>query len=586
MPLLPPLATPVRRGLVVLSAALLALTTGCNFILGVPEVTSVDVNLQPKDSIAVGGTTNAVVTVHGSGGKILNIAGTKLTVAFASNNPSVAVVNSTTGVITAAGEGTATISATVRSHTGTTTVVVTPEVPVRVDPQPPTLVLGSGRVQLVITAIGQSGQSLGKRPVTVNSSNTNIVTVETDGTTTGTYLRPVSVGTAQITGNVQGVSFGVNVTVQPQPPARITGQLQKGSNSLLVGESNQVAVSLFAADNSPISTANQSIGFLSEDQTVAAVSPTGVVTGITPGTTVIDILVTGTTARGFVTITVQPKPARQVIIQNRSPFIRLGSNGTGVPSTRAAVALDSVGQTIPNRLISYRSTDPSVFLVGPLGVVTGQKLGNAKLIASADNGAVADTVALTVTEVPIVNVTVTPLQVPGILPGATQQFTAALTDSLGVTVAGRPVQWQSNNPNAMTIDPNTGLATAISPGNVTISAIAFVVPGLPGQLAGQASALVLPTPIASIDVQPASVTVKAGSSTLVAITVKDAKGNILFGRASSIAVTSDAPGIAFGDNQGNVHGVTAGRATITYQALDINGNAIPGVVTTISVLVN
>ena len=86
MPPLPPLATPVRRGLVLLSAALLALTTGCNFILGVPDVTSVDVNLQPKDTIPVAGTTNAFATVHGSGGKIINIAGTKLTVAFSSSN--------------------------------------------------------------------------------------------------------------------------------------------------------------------------------------------------------------------------------------------------------------------------------------------------------------------------------------------------------------------------------------------------------------------------------------------------------------------------------------------------------------------
>ena len=86
--------------------------------------------------------------------------------------------------------------------------------------------------------------------------------------------------------------------------------------------------------------------------------------------------------------------------------------------------------------------------------------------------------------------------------------------------------------------------------------------------------------------QPPSVTVRAGNATLVGITVRDARGNQLFGRSASIAVSSDNPGIAVGDNSGNIRGLAAGRATITYQALDVNGNAIPGVVATISVLVN
>jgi hypothetical protein len=308
-----------------------------------------------------------------------------------------------------------------------------------------------------------------------------------------------------------------------------------------------------------------------------------VVTGLQKGTSQIQVTVAGFPQVTPFTVTVTDKPARQVIIGNRAPFVRLGSNGTGVPSQRTAVAVDSSGNAIQDKVIAYRSTDPSVFTVSSLGTVVGQKLGTALLIASADNGAVADTISLTVTPVPIAQLKVNPTQAT-INAGQTQQFTATLTDSLGVVVTGRPITWTSSNPVAIPVNGN-GLVTGAgnAGGTATITATADVVPGQ-GQISGTATIVVAPTPIATIDVQPTTVTIslKTGNSTAVSVIPRDANGTALVGRASSIVATPDNPAVVSADGAGNIRAFTTGTSRITYQAYDVNGNA-QGAPTTITV---
>jgi len=570
--LVPLPATWARRGLAAIGVAMLALTTGCDFILGVPSVTRVDVALSPSDTLKAQTAGQATATVF-DGSKIIT-NNTKITVGYASSNSAIATVNPSTGVITAIAPGTTIISATAHGKKGERTLTVTPEPVKNVVVTPPTLFL-NGHVQLVITALGVNGNNLGARQATVASGNSNVVVVErTDTTTNGVFLRAVNVGATVITGTVEGVPFSVPVTVQPPQVGCVKGALQKGSNTLLETESNQIAVQLFAADcTTPVPTAGQTISFVSNDQTVATVNPqTGVVTGVRQGGTTVDISVVGTTAKGGVPITVLPIPAVEIKFGIRAPFIRLGSNGLGVPSSRVAVPADSLGRQITNRTVSYRSTDPSVFTVSSLGTVVGQKLGTALLIASADNGKVADTLNLTVTPVPITGIRVSPQSV-NISAGQTQQFTATLTDSLGVTVTGRTVTWQSSNPVAIPIDA-TGKATGVSNagGTATITAVTDVVPGQPAQIAGQASILVTPTPIATIDVQPITVNIslRTANGTTISVIPRDAAGNALIGRTGSIVPTSDNPAVANSDASGNVRAFTQGVAHITFQAYDLN----------------
>jgi hypothetical protein len=56
--------------------------------------------------------------------------------------------------------------------------------------------------------------------------------------------------------------------------------------------------------------------------------------------------------------------------------------------------------------------------------------------------------------------------------GSTFQYTATVLDSLGRAITDRvvPISWFSNNPLAVSIDGATGLARALAPGVVTITA--------------------------------------------------------------------------------------------------------------------
>jgi hypothetical protein len=82
----------------------------------------------------------------------------------------------------------------------------------------------------------------------------------------------------------------------------------------------------------------------------------------------------------------------------------------------------------------------------------------------------------TVASLPVAGVGVSPptatLQI-----AATQQFTATLTDAQGHSLTGRQVAWTSSATQVATIDPASGLATAVAPGTTTITATSEGVSG-------------------------------------------------------------------------------------------------------------
>src|SRR5207302_5680846 len=78
------------------------------------------------------------------------------------------------------------------------------------------------------------------------------------------------------------------------------------------------------------------------------------------------------------------------------------------------------------------------------------------------------TSAISVTNVPVATVTVTPA-VAGILVGRAVQLTATPKDSLGNPLSGRVVTWASNAPSLASVSA-TGLVTGGAAGVATITA--------------------------------------------------------------------------------------------------------------------
>ncbi len=119
--------------------------------------------------------------------------------------------------------------------------------------------------------------------------------------------------------------------------------------------------------------------------------------------------------------------------------------------------------------VAWTSSDPAV---ATIDVATGlaTTLAAGQTTIRAELGAVNSEVSLTVSNVALVSIAVTPADARELV-GTTPQYTATGTYSDGVTqdITGQ-VAWTSSDAAVATIGGNTGLATAVAPGVTVIQA--------------------------------------------------------------------------------------------------------------------
>ncbi|HET7456371.1 MAG TPA: Ig-like domain-containing protein [Gemmatimonadaceae bacterium] len=156
-------------------------------------------------ALAVGGTATFEATVKDPSGNTL----TDRTVTWSSSDVNVATVSSS-GVVTAVGPGTATITASTGGKSGQATVTVSQPTVASVDVAPEAATLTTGQTQqLVATPRDASGNALTGRAVVWTTSNAGVATVSGAGLVTA-----VAPGTATITATVDGVAGTSIITVQ------------------------------------------------------------------------------------------------------------------------------------------------------------------------------------------------------------------------------------------------------------------------------------------------------------------------------------------------------------------------------------
>ena len=137
------------------------------------------------------------------------------TVTWASSAPAVATVSSA-GLVTAAGNGTATITATARPASGTATVTVAQEVSaVAVSPAADTLVAGD-MLRLSAVAADADGHPIPGAEFSWASSDTAVATVDSAGLVTG-----VRAGEVEISAASSGVAGVAALAVVAPVPATV-----------------------------------------------------------------------------------------------------------------------------------------------------------------------------------------------------------------------------------------------------------------------------------------------------------------------------------------------------------------------------
>src|SRR5437899_6183513 len=210
--------------------------------------------------------------------------------------------------------------------------------------------------------------------------------------------------------------------------------------------------------------------------------------------------------------------------------------------------------------VAYAATGGSISGAGLY--TAGQSAGTYQVIATQSGGTLASTAAVTISNVPVASVTVSPVAA-GLTVGATTQLTATPEDSTGTALTGRAVTWATSNPAVATVSAS-GLVTGVAAGSATITATSE------GQ-SGTSALTVTNVPVASVTVSPAAATVTLGTTTQLIATPKDANGTALSGRAVTWATSNAA--IATVSASGLVTGVAAGSATITATSEGQSGTA-------------
>ena len=153
---------------------------------------------------------------------------------------------------------------------------------------------------------------------------------------------------------------------------------------------------------------------------------------------------------------------------------------------------------------------------------------------------------------PVAAVVITPpSSVVGL--GSSRSLSAIALDSTGVTLTGRTITWTSSSVTVVSVNATTGAVTGVAKGSATITATSE------GKTA-TTTVFVMP-PVSTVTVTATSASMIAHSVQALAISLKDASGTELSGRA--VAWSSSNTAAATVDANGLVTSIAPGSATIT-----------------------
>ena len=439
-------------------------------------VASVTVAPSSTQEMMVGKTVTFRATVRTAGGFVRD----DVSVSWSSSDTSVVTIVSA-GVATAVGAGTASVRATadrVASSPVTINVTEPPEPPeppppppmvatVTVSPSEATIEEGQTQ-QFEAMAVTADGEAVPDTEFTWFSSDDMVATVNANGLATA-----VAAGTAMITATASGVtSIPSTVTVEESAPVIASVAIMDAMPVMLeLGDTHQLRAVASTSDGTMVG--GVTFAWSSDDNEVATVDSTGLITAVAAGTANITSTAEEVTSEPVkITVAEPPPVVDRVTVEPTTASIEEGET-----QQFSATVYDADNEEISGKTFTWESSSTSVATIDTMGLATGEGAGSTTIKATVDG--VSGTATLTVTEPPeppeppppppmVATVTVSPSEAT-IKEGQTQQFSATAYDADNEEVSGKTFTWTSSNNTVATVN-NTGLATAASAGSAIIAA--------------------------------------------------------------------------------------------------------------------
>jgi uncharacterized protein YjdB len=317
-----------------------------------------------------------------------------------------------------------------------------------------------------------------------------------------------------------------------------------------VGEPLRMRASAYRVDDSSLPGVRT--GWMSSDTTLVKVAPDGTVLALAPGG---PVWLHARSATGLVDSTRISATLRVGTVALSPDTLTLMPTGT---AQLTATVLDIAGKALPLRPVVWTSSDALIAKVSPTGVVTGVAPGTATI--AAESGGASDSTRVTVAQLPVAAVDVTPDTATVVSFGDRITFSAAVLDASGKPLSGAAVAWTLGTPGIAILDsvgPTTVQVVATADGQTIVRATV--------QGATDAASFTVQQRVASIAVAPPTVTLRIGEMAPLSAQASDARGNAI----PNVGFTwsSDAPLVAaVGRTDGVVSALATGTAKITAAA--------------------
>ena len=423
---------PCRGALALIVLALIAACDGTE----PPVATTINISPSSVDLSALGDVLQLGATVLDQSGRTLADA----PVNWASNDNAVATVN-TSGLVTAIRNGSAIVTATSASASGTAAVTVAQR-PARIDvsPSADTLFAVGDTVRLAAHSIDGNDNAAPDVSVEWNSADEAIATVDSNGLVTA-----MGNGSANITATAGGVAGTAAVTVV-QRPTRI--DVSPSADTLFaIGDTVQLTAQPRDANGNAVPEVI--VEWSSADEAVATVDSVGLVTATGSGSA--DITATTRRASGAASVTVSQMIVEMDIVPAAIALFSLGDT-----VRLAAVGFDANGYTIAGHSFTWSSKNDAVATVDAHGLITAVRTGSTDVYAAS--GELRDSAGVTVAQL-AAEVLVTPAVDTLDAVGDTVRLTAMAVDRNGNEVEDTDYIWSAPHPSVVTVDSN-GLVTA------------------------------------------------------------------------------------------------------------------------------